>query len=119
MLIALHGLDSPEQAIERLVYAVVAENLIRRADRLKLGQRGAEFALAHQALPRENRSHSSELKVQRQHLVRKAANRLDQINYNFSLLTVDRHGNFPIANRPHSRGARPYRTLSNMNASDG
>jgi len=71
------------------------------------------------ALPRENRSHSSELKVQRQHLVRKAANRLDQINYNFSLLTVDRHGNFPIANRAHSRGARPYRTLSNMNASDG
>jgi hypothetical protein len=38
MLFSLHGLDSPKQAIERLVHAVVAHNFIGRADRLKPAQ---------------------------------------------------------------------------------
>jgi len=117
MLFPLHGFDSPKQAIERLVHPLVAQNFIGRADRLKLGQGRAEFDLAHHALPGENGSHGSELKVQRQDLVRDGANRLDQINYDFSLAAVHRHCNFPIARTIMARG--PIEVSSNLNASDG
>jgi hypothetical protein len=74
MLFRFH---SPKQAIKRLVDAVIAQDFIGCADRLELGQGGAELGLTHRTLPGENRSHSPELKVQCQDLVRETANRLD------------------------------------------
>jgi hypothetical protein len=92
MLCRVH---SPKQAIKRLVDAVI--NFIGRwVDRLELGQGGAELGLAHRPLLLENRSHNPELKVLYQDLVREMANRLDQINYDFSLAIIHRHGNFSI-----------------------
>ena len=53
MLLSL--LNSLKQPVERLVHAVIAQELVGRADCLELGQGGAEFGLAHRALPREDR----------------------------------------------------------------
>jgi hypothetical protein len=94
MLFRFH---SPKQAIKRLVDAVIAQNFIGGADRLELGQGGAQLGLAHRPLPRENRSDGPELKMQCQDLVRETANRLDHINYDFSLAIIHRHGNFSSA----------------------
>jgi hypothetical protein len=83
----------------------MAQNFIGHAHRLELGQGGAELGLSHRTLPGENRSHSPELKVQFQDLVRETANRLDHINDDLSLVSIQRHGNFSTAS-PVARGLR-------------
>jgi len=117
LLFNFKALDSPKQAIKRLVDAIIAQNFIGCADRLELGQGGAELGLAHRPLPRKNRSHSPELKVQCQDLVRETANRVDQINHDLSLATIHRHGNFSTARTTVARAH--VKASSNLNASDG
>jgi hypothetical protein len=105
LLFNFKALDSPKQAVKRLVHV----SLLRISSAVLIvsswAKLGAELGLAHRSLPGENRSHSPELRVQYQDLVREIANRLDHINDDLSLVSIQRHRNFSTAS-PVDRGPR-------------
>ena len=109
--------------VKHLIHLVIAHEFVHRGDSLEPSQGGAELGLAHRALPREDRSHRPELKVQGQNLAREAANRLDQINHDFSFGSVHRHKHFSIAPAVAAREEQLPSDLnalsSNLCASDG
>jgi hypothetical protein len=91
-------IESFEQLIENGIGTGETKHLFGRGNYVQFRERGLYLGVANRALPRQERAHSSELKVKRHHVSGERPDRGNQIGDDFTLIHAECHGH-SVSNR--------------------
>jgi hypothetical protein len=87
-----------EQLIENGIGTGEIEHLFGRGDYVQFRERSLHLCVANNALPGQKRAHSSELKMERNHVCRERPDGANQIGDDFTLIRAECHER-PRSNR--------------------